>query len=92
MQGAVVPKKSLTKKKVYTHTNGHINGKDESYIPPHTSYAGDIIKRSQVKGKENHASLQCKGQSQPKSDTLLKGRIMRIIVIVKGLCKDSKRF
>ena len=43
--GAVVPEKSLKKKKLHTdtHTDKHCFGKDEKYIPPHTSYAGGII-------------------------------------------------
>ena len=44
--GAVFPEKSLTKKKFthrHTHTDKHCYGKDENYIPPHTSYAGGII-------------------------------------------------
>ena len=45
--GAVVPKKSLTKKKKLhtpTHTDKHCYGKDENYIPPYTSYVGGIMK------------------------------------------------
>ena len=44
--GAVVPEKSLTEKKVntHTHTDKHCYGKDEKYIPLYTSYAGGKIR------------------------------------------------
>ena len=32
--GQAVPEKSLTEKKVYTHTNKQTHGKSKNYIPP----------------------------------------------------------
>ena len=55
---AVVPEKSLTKKKFthrQTHTDQHCYGKGENYIPPHTSCAGCIISIS----KEKLSEVKC---------------------------------